>query len=468
MSRIPTLSNKLSPWPRIHIGEIPPNNTAIEHSTGSAGHRLNYGQRFRSIENFAQPRGRASSDAGRGMTKPQVRGRSTSFGSTQEFKSTYGSVPVQRLDRKVSDRKVQELLALRKRRLREAECRGDEVEVFRLKNLNLFDEVESPKINEDEPKEVEFIGDFAGQTYHQDLASQIDVFDFGFTHRSRSAIRPNSVSQGHTATLCWQMKLEYTQGLAVPDEFSQCTIHPSPNPCASSPGFAPQPASPKSLSYGSRHSLRHPNDSSIGSSTLKDSSESSSPATSSSTAIASEPPSPTEHSSIVPNPNADDPFLCIAKYIGRRVQGDSQCRKTRTSKFHASKTDAKRTPHTQCTCTNHDCRAYLSGPPSKHCRLCKLPRLQPEIATAVDRIEEMKTSALSQANANMPAEEKCEAGEYATFEALQEDMKLVEIYNAETEKRCRNGVWWEGWLIVQDLQSKGIVGSKPYVYARDD
>ena len=375
---------------------------------------------------------------------------------------------MQRLDRKVSGRKVQELLALRKRRLREAERKGDEVEVFRLKNLNVFDEVEWPKINEDEPKEVEFSGDFTGQTSHQDLTSQIDVFDFGFTHRPRSAIRPNSVSQGHTATLCWHLKLEYTQGLTVPDEFSQCTIHPSPNPCASSPGFALQPTSPNSLSYGSRHSLRHPNVSSIGSSTLKDSSESSIPATSSSTAVASEPPSPTEHPSIVPNPNEDDPFLCIAKYSGRRIQGDSQSKETRQSKHHASKADAKRTLHTQCTCTNHDCRAYLSGPPSKHCRFCKIPRLQPEIATAVDRIEEMKTSAMAQAGANMPAEETCEAAEYAKFEALQEDMKLVEMYNAETEKRCRNGVWWEGWLIVQDLKSKGIVGSKPHVYARDD
>ena len=76
----------------------------------------------------------------------------------------------------------------------------------------------------------------------------------------------------------------------------------------------------------------------------------------------------------------------------------------------------------------------------------------------------MKASA--QATTNLPAESS-EADEFRKFEALQEDMKLVEMYNAEMEKRCRKGVWWEGWLIVQDLERQGIVGSKPFVYEGD-
>lgn len=79
----------------------------------------------------------------------------------------------------------------------------------------------------------------------------------------------------------------------------------------------------------------------------------------------------------------------------------------------------------------------------------------------------MKTSVLAQAGTTLPAEELSEADEFRKFEALQEDMKLVEMYNAETEKRCRNGVWWEGWLIVEDLKRQGIVGSKLFVYERD-
>ena len=82
----------------------------------------------------------------------------------------------------------------------------------------------------------------------------------------------------------------------------------------------------------------------------------------------------------------------------------------------------------------------------------------------------MKTSvSAAPADATVPAEPPSEAAdEFRKFEALQEDVKLVEMYNAETEKRCRNGVWWEGWLIVEDLRKQGIVGSKPFVYPRDD
>lgn len=78
----------------------------------------------------------------------------------------------------------------------------------------------------------------------------------------------------------------------------------------------------------------------------------------------------------------------------------------------------------------------------------------------------MKRSVSAQATTSLPAESS-EADEFRKLEALQEDMKLVEMYNAETEKRCRKGVWWEGWLIVQDLKRQGIVGSVPFIYAGD-
>lgn len=63
----------------------------------------------------------------------------------------------------------------------------------------------------------------------------------------------------------------------------------------------------------------------------------------------------------------------------------------------------------------------------------------------------------TQTDKTLSAGDASEADEIGMFEALQEDMKLVEMYHAETEKRCSKGVWWEGWLIVQDLKRQSIV-----------
>ena len=464
MLHIPTLSNELSPWPRINISKVPSNAIVIDQWTPSSSRRrLTSGLRFRSIPSNAQPRGRASSDAGRVAPDSHVRGRSTSFGSTQEFKAPSGSIPVQRLDRKLSECKVQELLNVRKQKLREAERKGDKIEIFRLKNLNFFDNIEKPEVNEEERKEVGFGGHFTKRNDHKDLILRSDVLDFGFISR------PKSVNQGHTATLCWHLKLEYAQGLTVPKEFYQCTIHPTPSPCASSnSSITLQSTTPSSLSSESKGSLRNPKVSSLSSSTLRDRSEPSSPVTCSSTAFASEPSSPTSKTSVVPISDEEDPFLYIAKYIRRHAKGDRQLKGAKRSEVKNSSSDAKSSFRPDCICTNHKCHTFLSGPLSKHCRFCKLPRQQPEILAAVNRIEEVKTSFLAQADANLPAEESLKADESRTFEALQEDLKLVEIYNAETEKRCKNGVWWEGWLIVEDLKKKGIIGPGRYVHERDD
>ena len=563
MSLIPTLSNELSPHPKIHFGEIPLDATALKQRITLPRLRRDSNQRFRSISSTVRPRGRSGSDAECVPAKSQVRERSTSFASTQNFHDGFGSIPVPRLDHKISERNVQELLKLRNRKLKEAERKGDEIEVFRLKNLNLVEEIDRTEIAENGLEDSGLRGDIPSHNDHQDCAPQIEVVDVGFTSQ------PKSVNQEHTATLCWHLKLEYTQGLRVPDEFSKCTIHPTPSPYASSsPGFTSQPSSPSSLSSGSRRSLRRAKLSSIGSSTLRDSSGPSSPATSPSTAIGSEPSSPSplsseskrslrrtklssigtstlrefsdpsspatssstaigpepssptkqfsissypdeedpflyiarditthlggnnqvkeaersdyqapspdakpsfhEHSSIVSYPDEEDPFLYIARDIRTHAEGDSPIKEAKQPDYQAPTADVKRSFHTKCTCTNHNCLTYLSGPPSKHCRFCKLPRPQPEIAAAADRIEDIKTSVLALADANVPKSEPSAAEEYGTFEALQEDMELVEMYNAEAEKRCRNGVWWEGWLIAEELKRQGVVGSqKPFVCATD-
>lgn len=466
MSRIPTLSNELSPWPRIQIGEVASNATTVNQRITLPRLHRDSSQRSHGISGAAQPRERASSDVAGVPAKYQPRGRSTSFGSTQEFQGTYSSVPLQRLDRKVSDHKVQELLKLRNRKLKEAERKGNEVEVFRLKNLNVFDEIERPESCEEVPKQLHFAGAFTEQTHHQGLTSQVGVIDFGF------ACQSGLVNQGHAATLCWHLKLEFTQGLKVPDEFSQCTIHPTPSPSASSrPSFTDQSTSQSSLSAVSKRSLRRTKISSIGSSTLRGSWKRSSPAsaaTCSPTAIVSEPSSPTEVSLTVPYSDDEDLFLYIAKCVKRRTEGNNELKRVEATGLQASGTEGKRSFHNKCTCTGHNCRTYLSGPPSKHCRFCKLPRPQPEIVVAVDRVEETKLSLLVRADANLPRRQSSEAREFEKFEGLQEDMKLVEMYHAETEKRCRNGVWWEGWLVVEDLKRQGIVGSKPRIHAGND
>lgn len=207
MSLIPSLSNELSPWPRIHLRE--PNATAVDQRKIFPRIRLRRGSSLRSGKTVESTRirRRASSDAGAVVTKPQVRSRSTSFGSVQGYEDVNGSGPAQRLDRQTSERMVDELLKLRKQKLKEADRKGDEIELFRLKNLNLFDDIERSQPENDKPKEVGASVDLTRQRDHN-----------GFT----SQPRPKSVvSQGHTATLCWHLKLEYTQGLTVPEEFSQ-------------------------------------------------------------------------------------------------------------------------------------------------------------------------------------------------------------------------------------------------------
>ena len=455
MSLIPYLSNELSPWPRIHLGES--NAIAVDQRTTFPRPRLRRGSSLRSgntVES-TKVRGRASSDAGAVAAKLHVRSRSTSFGSAQGYEDVNGSGPAQRIDRKASERMVDELLKLRKQKLKEADREGDEIELFRLKSLNLFDNIERSQPENNEPIEAGASVELTVQPDHYDFTSQTESFDFELT------ARPRSVNQGHTATLCWHLKLEYTQGMTVPEEFSQCNIHPTPNPKASSSSTpTPQPASPGLIRSGSISSSIHGKVSSIDSSTLRVSSEPSSPATTLCKDIGSEASLSAKASSIIPNPHEEDPFLYIAKYIKRHAKSNSHFEVAKKPAVQTSNADTKRWT---CTC-HHSCRHYLSGPPSKHCRNCKLPRPQPEITAAVNRIEQMKASA--QATTNLPAESS-EADEFRKLEALQEDMKLVEIYNAETEKRCRKGVWWEGWLIVEDLKRQGIVGSRPFVYEGD-
>ena len=465
MSCLPSVANELFPWPGTRFTKVPISSTAAGQPTIFSGLRRGSSQQSVDTSNFSKQRGRANSDARAVLATPQVRGRrrSTNFGSTQEYGNVCNSPSSPRLEFNFSQRKVQELVKLRKLKLREAERNGDQAEIFRLKNLNLFDDIEKDEKEGDEPQGADCAEDLAEPTYHRGFTSQPDGRDIDFAARSK---QPKLINQGHTATLCWHLKLQYAQGLTVPAEFSQCDIHPIPSlDIFSSPSSATQPALPDSLRSESTQSLQLKKVSSIGSSTLIDTSKTSSPGISLSTTVAPGSSSPTKQSattisSASPRNNLDetDPFLYIGKYIQRHAKGGRQSKEAKH--FRPKAPTPRRSNQIQCKCANHSCNICLSGSPSKHCRFCKLPGLLPEIAAAVDRIEELKTP--THPDTNLPAKEPSEADHFRKVEALQEDVRLVEMYCTEMEKRCRSGVWWEGWLIVRDLKRQGIVGSKPF------
>ena len=470
MSRLPCVSSELFPWPDVHSARVPISSTTTDQPALLSGLRRGSSQQSVDTSSFSKQRGRANSDARAVLAKPQVRGRSrsTNFGSTQEYGNVCNSPSAPRLELNFSQRKVQELVKLRKLKLREAERHGDQPEIFRLKNLNLFDDIEKDAKEGDEPKGAGCTDYLTGSIDHRGFTSQLDGRDIDFAPQSK---QPKSINQGHTATLCWYLKLQYAQGLTVPAEFSQCDIHPTPSPgIFSSLSSETQPALPNSLSSESTQTKHLKKVSSIGSSTLRDPSKRSSSATSLSTTIAPGSSSPTKQtattittgSSLRHNPNETDPFLYIAKYIQRHAKGGRQLKEAKHFRSQAPTPVHKRASQIQCKCANHSCNVCLSGSPSK------LPGLIPEIAAAVDRIEKMKKSSFAHPATNLPAQEPLEADESRKFEALQEDVRLVEMYCTEMEKRCSRGVWWEGWLIVQDLQRQGIVGSKPLVGERDE
>ena len=468
MSRIPYLLNELSPWPRIRIGKRP-NATAVDRQATILPLHRGSSQGSDPISTSTSLWARADSNAASLPVRSRIRERSTSFGSSLEFHHVGDSLSTLQLDREASERKVQELLKLRSQKLKAAERKGDEVEVSRLKNLNLFDSIEEPQPRDDEPNGTEIDCGLLDQIDHQGFTSQYGVSDIA---------RPKSVNQGHTATLCWHLKLEYMQGLTVPDDFSQCTIHPTPIPFNSTSICSTnQLTSPSSPNFRPIDPLSHTEISSVSSPTLREPSEPSSPIpSSSSTIIASAPSSITKQSSITSLRNEEDPFLYIAKYIQRRTKGNNRLRKAQRSQSHLSNADTFGCiKKSNCTCTDHKCLSYLSGPPSKHCPCCKLPQPYPEIAAAIHRIAATKTaikaSVSVSAQAIAPSSTlregkshfKLANNEDRRFKALQADIALVEMYNVETEKRCKKGIWWEGWLIVEELKMKmkkreGVIG----------
>jgi len=445
MSRTIHCSNELSPWPRLLLSGASQqgggerqvsgegNNSASDRS--SRGHCPHLTSRPKGL------RGRISSVMSSNSNSARPNGRRTSFSSTKQYNAIRDDKPIQPLNRQQSGREVQRLLELKERKLKEAKRNGDISEVHRLKNLHLFDDIERLEIGDATPGHTQSGERFSDEDTQYEVAS-----DTG------SEIRGSTL--GHTPELCWHMQLQYAHGALIPEEFIKCNIHPALEAPATptrstTPNIVQSPSSSKtSTSFTQSGPLsRRTRTSSISSSTIQGSATVSTPA----------------------KADEEDPFLYIGKYILHHSKKSRNLEKTKPNRTQALQAAVTRREHSpECVCSNHECRDYLSGKVSKHCRFCRFPGPQPEIQAAVARIESIDESQMSvDTDISLPLRIEL-ADELRCFEDLQEDTKLIEMYNAEMEKRCREGVWWEGWLIVEELKKQGIVGSIPYVYARGD
>ena len=126
------------------------------------------------------------------------------------------------------------------------------------------------------------------------------------------------------------------------------------------------------------------------------------------------------------------------------------------------------------------CARYVRG------RGCCLPKPQPSILAAKERIverirlpitmglvQDLQLQADCKDGVSHPAPQEIEevseridrACQSPVIMQLELDMDLVDMYDSSMELRCSKGVWWEGWLVVEELKSQGIVGS---VYAVEE
>lgn len=454
MSRVPYSPNQLSPWPRVLYRD--------EDVDADASHGLEAESKISAGPNgnggyptlAPQPRKGSLSNVGFAKKARPMRGRRSSFGSTQQQVTVAESFPVKPLDREKSGQEVQRLLKLRKQKLKEAKENGGDTEAYRLKHLNLFDDMEKPETKDDGFEDGVLEGPPNKSDVVYEIASPITELNV-LVLPSPAFSHGHGYGHGQTLDLCCHMKLQQAHGASVPKVSSSSTIDP-------------ELGSSTTASAGSSSTLAHSPKSSTSSTQ-----GSSSPRTRASTLESfidnsSVTCSPSKVSSASSEAGEEDSFLYIANYIRyhSRNMGQGKSPKPQGSAIAAPETRRESSSH--CTCSDHDCRTYLSGTSSQHCRNCKLPRPQPEIRAVLEHIEDVKASAVSANDPGILIEENGFEVELAQDEDLRDDVELVELYNAEMEKRCSKGVWWEGWLVVEELKRQGIMGSKPYVYGTAD
>jgi len=418
MSQMPYCPNKLSPWARIqYVDENPEVNTFPQAGSESAEKR----ESSNSDPGLDKSWKRRLTNAG---PKTLCQGRRTSFGSSQHYKGDEDTAHIKPLDREASGVEVERLLQLRRQKLKEAHRNGNGLEVHRLQNLGLFDDIDAADLE----------------------VARSEERSSNFT-TDGSVAPPLLVTQGHTAELCWYMKMQEVKSVMIPTDFSSCTVHPTPKQPIGSSSLQKTNLNTASLS-SLRSSTKRASTSSRGS-TAQSSTWLDSDVSSLRSKTSTEPFPPCDRSSKILAHEDSDPFLYLGKYIHNHTKNAN------LSTIHRSNHDSRQENSAPCICPNHTCRNYLSGTPSQHCHNCKLPKPQPEIQTAISRIKAYRNSPSSAFDGDIALNQAI-----STSESLQEDLMLVEMYNAEMETRCRDGVWWEGWLVVEELKRKGIIGSR--------
>ena len=45
------------------------------------------------------------------------------------------------------------------------------------------------------------------------------------------------------------------------------------------------------------------------------------------------------------------------------------------------------------------------------------------------------------------------------FRALLKDMTFVRMYRDEVKVRAERGLWWEGWMVLEELRGPGVIPS---------
>ena len=445
MSRLPYSPNKSSPWPKVLF-----RNETLDADGCSGGEAeprsyagFNRSDRYPTL--VLQPRVKTLGKVGI-ANKTSMQGRRSSFGSTQQQVAVAGFPSVKTLDREKSGQDVQRLLKLRKQRLQEAMENGDDAEVYRLRHLNLFDDIEKPTTKDDDFEN----GILEGSWYEPDVVYELATPITAPNVESLATSSPST--HGHTSELCKHMKLQQACGAFIPEEFSSCTVHPElGSPTTESAGSSTTLAHSTTSHKSSKSSTEGPSIAKMRALTTTSSISESSRAS-----LLEKGSSPRSEAV-----KAEDSFLYIAKYIRHRSRNVNQHKKHQSAVVEA---ETGKEARSRCTCSGHQCRTYLSDTFSQHCSNCKLPKPQPEIQAAMERINDLEASAMSASDVSLLRHENGLDVRLAHDENLRQDMELVELYNAEMEKRCSRGVWWEGWLVVEDLKRQGSVGSKPYVH----
>ncbi|KAL2039408.1 hypothetical protein N7G274_007680 [Stereocaulon virgatum] len=452
MSRLLYSPNRFSPWPKILSRDKTVDTDRC--SGGEAEPKSNAGfnrsDRYPTV--VQQPKTKSPSKVSI-VNNQLIQGRRSSFGSTQQQVAVSGTPCVKSLDREKSGKDVQRLLKLRKRRLREAMENGDDAEVYRLKHLSLFDDIETSRTEDDNFENGVLEGSPNESNVVYEIASPITAPNV------ESLIPSPPFTHGHTSELCEHMKLQQACGALIPEEFSSCTVHP-------------EPGSPTTGSAESSTCLAHLTTSRKSS---KGSTESSftvrmrvstlSPSISESSRASLPKKGSSPYSEAVKD---EDSFLYIAKYMPHRSLNVDQRKKDRSRSSAIAEAETRKGLRPRCTCSGHQCRTYLSGISSQHCSNCKIPIPQPEIRAAMERINNVEASAMSASDVGFLTHGNGLDVELAHDENLQQDVEIVQLYNVEMEKRCSRGVWWEGWLVVADLKQQGFVGSKTSVHDTTD